>query len=195
MNVYDAVMKRRTIRKFQQKEVSSDILAKLIDCARVAAYGANVQPLKFAVISGGKLPEKIYPLTKWAGYLSDGAPKEGERPQAYIAVLGDSSIKPNKMFEVDAGAAVTTMMLEAVELGLGTCWLGAIQREDIKKLLSLDQQLEVVYLLAVGYPAQESRMTDMRDGDVRYFVDGDGTVNVPKRSMDEVFIKIPSIID
>ena len=45
MNVYDAIMKRRTIRKFEQKAVSEDNLVKLVDCARVAAYGANVQPL------------------------------------------------------------------------------------------------------------------------------------------------------
>mgnify|MGYP000857214404 CR=1 FL=1 len=119
MNVYDAIMKRRTIRKFEQKAVSEDNLVKLVDCARVAAYGANVQPLKFMIVNDSETLQKIYPMTKWAGYLTDGAPKENERPMAYIAVLGDSSIKSNKMYEVEAGAAVTTMMLEAVEMGLG----------------------------------------------------------------------------
>ena len=51
MNVYDAIMKRRTIRKFEQKAVSEDNLVKLVDCARVAAYGANVQPLKFMIVN------------------------------------------------------------------------------------------------------------------------------------------------
>ena len=133
MNVYDAIMKRRTIRKFEQKTVSEDNLVKLVDCARVAAYGANVQPLKFMIVNNSEILQKIYPMTKWAGYLADGAPKEDERPAAYIAILGDSSIKSNKMYEVEAGAAVTTMMLEA---GLGTCWLGAIQRDEIKNFWS-----------------------------------------------------------
>ena len=105
MNVYDAIMKRRTIRKFEQKAVSEDNLVKLVDCARVAAYGANVQPLKFMIVNNSETLQKIYPMTKWAGYLADGAPKENERPAAYIAVLGDSSIKSNKMYEVEAGAA------------------------------------------------------------------------------------------
>lgn len=189
MNVYDAIMKRRTIRKFEQKAVSEDNLVKLVDCARVAAYGANVQPLKFMIVNNSETLQKIYPMTKWAGYLADGAPKENERPAAYIAVLGDSSIKSNKMYEVEAGAAVTTMMLEAVEMGLGTCWLGAIQRDEIKKLLELDENLNVVYLLAVGYPKQESKIVDMKDNGVKYYEDENGVINVPKRSLEEIIIK------
>ena len=82
MNVYDAIMTRRTIRKFEQREVARENLVKLIDCARVAAYGANVQPLKFAVIDDKETLKNIYPFTKWAGALADGAPKESERPGA-----------------------------------------------------------------------------------------------------------------
>jgi len=189
MNVYEAIMKRRTIRKFEDKKVSESDLVKLIDCARVAAYGANVQPLKFAIINDEKTLNDIYPMTKWAGYLADGAPKENERPSAYIAVLGDKSIRENGVFECEAGAAVTTMMLEAVEMGLGTCWLGALKRDEIKALLNLDEKFNVVYLLAVGYPKQESRMVEMKD-DIKYFEDENGVINVPKRSLEEVLIKL-----
>lgn len=190
MNVYDAVMKRRTIRKFEQRKVDKKTLEKLIDCARFAAYGANAQPLKFAVIDNEEMLKSIYPMTKWAGYLSDGAPKENERPAAYIAVLGDKTIKANGMFEVEAGAAVTTMMLEAVEEGLGTCWLGAIERDKIKRLLSLDEKLDVVYLLAVGYPMQKSMPVEMKNGDVKYYEDENKVINVPKRALDEIIVKL-----
>jgi nitroreductase len=186
MNVYDAIMKRRTIRKFEQKEVKKDDLEKLVDCARVAATGANQQPLKFAVITNKDMLKKIYPLTKWAGALADGAPKENERPAAYIAVLGDTAIRPNGAFEVEAGAAVTTMMLEAVEMGLASCWLGAIARDEIKKLLGINENLNVLYLLAVGYPMQKSRMTDLENRNVKYFESEDGTINVPKRALGDV---------
>ena len=189
MNVYDAIMKRRTIRKFEDKKVCESDLVKLVDCARVAAYGANVQPLKFAIINDKKTLNDIYPMTKWAGYLADGAPKENERPSAYIAVLGDKSIRENGVFECEAGAAVTTMMLEAVEMGLGTCWLGALKRDEIKELLNLDEKFNVVYLLAVGYPKQESRMVEMKD-DIKYYEDENGVINVPKRSLEEVLIKL-----
>ena len=190
MNVYDAIFQRRTIRKFTQEPVDRDTLLRLVDCARVAAYGANMQPLKFAVIDDKNSLEAIYPLTKWAGALADGAPREGERPTAYIAVLCDKDIRPNGAAEVEAGAAVTTMMLEAVELGLGTCWLGAIQRKEIKETLGLPESLDVLYLLAVGHPAQKSRTVEMKDGDVKYFESPDGTINVPKRSLEEIIINL-----
>lgn len=189
MNVYDAIMKRRSIRKFEQKDIDRNDLIKLIDCARVAAYGANAQPLKFAVIDDKEKCADIFPFIKWAAYLSDGAPKENERPTAYIAVLGDTSIKSSNTFEVEAGAAVTTMMLEAVEMGLGSCWLGAIQRDEIKKTLGFAENLSVVYLLALGYPSQESKICDMQDGDVKYFLDENNTINVPKRSLEEIIVE------
>lgn len=189
MNVFDAIMNRRTIRKFKQDKIEHKDLLKLIDCARVAAYGANIQPLKFALLEKQELLDAVFPSIKWAGYLDNGAPRENERPTAYIAVLGDVSIKPNGMFETDAGAAVTNMMLEAQEIGLGSCWLGAIEREKIKKLLGLRENLQVVYLLALGYPAQESKMVSMRD-DVRYYLDDSGVLQVPKRSMEEILIEV-----
>ena len=69
MNVYDAIMKRRTIRKFEQKAVSEDNLVKLVDCARVATYGANVQPLKFMIVNNSKTLQKNIPNDK-VGRLS-----------------------------------------------------------------------------------------------------------------------------
>lgn len=190
MNVHEAIMNRRTIRKFKPEKIDKDKLITLIDCARVAAYGANAQPLKFAVIDDKNTLDKIFPNIKWAAYLLDGAPKENERPAAYIAVLGDSSIKSSKVFEVEAGAAVTTMMLEAVEMGLGSCWLGAIQRAEIKKILGLAENLELVYLLALGYPAQESRAVDMRDDDVKYYLDENKIINVPKRRLEDIIVEL-----
>lgn len=190
MNVHEAIMKRRTIRKFTQEPVGRDKLTSLIDCARVAAYGANSQPLKFAVIDDKATLDKVFPKIKWAAYLPDGAPKESERPTAYIAVLGDKSIKASNTFETEAGAAVTTMMLEAVEMGLGSCWLGAIQREEIAKILGLTEQLSLVYLLALGYPAQESRAVDMVNGDVKYYLDDAAVMNVPKRSLEEIIVEL-----
>lgn len=189
MKVYDAIMARRTIRKFMQQSVPALALEKLVDCARVSAYGANMQPLKFKIITDTSLLDAMFGSIKWAGYLPDGAPKENERPPAYIAVLGDTTIRTNGVFETDAGAAVTSMMLAAVEEGLGTCWLGAIDRDKLQTLLQLPEHLKVVYLLAVGYPAQKSRMTEMQNGDVKYYEDENGVIHVPKRSMDEVLVK------
>ena len=105
MNVREAIEKRRTIRKYKQTPIDLATLHELIDCARLAAYGANMQPLKFMAVNDNAKVSDIFPLTKWAGYLPDGAPKDGEKPTAYVAVLGDTEIKKNAAFETDAAAA------------------------------------------------------------------------------------------
>ncbi len=181
MNVIDAIKSRRSIRKFKQIPVKQEDILSIIDAARYAASGANMQPIKYALMNNHK---DVYPCTKWAGYLTDWDPAEDERPLSYIAVLGDTNIK--KSFEPDAGAAVTTMMLAAQELGLGTCWLGAIDKKKIKELLGTEH--EVLYLLAVGYPAQESQVVEETDGNIKYYEDESGTINVPKRPLSEVLI-------
>ncbi len=188
MNVREAIEKRRTIRKFTSRKIDKAELHELIDCARLAAYGANLQPLKFRTVTGEEA-EKVFPHTKWAGYLPDGTPKEGERPNAYIAILGDATIKKNEDFGVDAGAAITNMMLRAVELNLATCWFASINRAEICKILNIPENLKLLYILAVGEGAQESVACDMIDGDVKYFLDENNILNVPKRSLEEIIIE------
>lgn len=182
MNVYEAIKNRRSIRKFEQKPVPGEDLYKIIDAGRLAAFGRNLQALKFAIMENA---DEVYPLTKWAGYLTDWNPAENERPLCYIAVLGDTSLKNN--FDIDSGAAISNMMLMAMELGLSTCWLGAINRNKLKEILNTEH--EVLFLLAVGYPAQESKVVDIKDNDVKYYEDENGIIRVPKRTLDEVLVK------
>lgn len=189
MNVYEAVMNRRTVRKFTPQAVKREDILKIIDCARMSAFGANMQPLKFAVIDGENA-NKVYPFTKWAGYISGWEPDENERPSAYIAILADTEIKPAEKTETDSGAAVTSMMLEALELGLGSCWLGAINREGIKEALNIDEKYHVTYLLALGYPAQTGEVFNIQDNNVKYYFDENENVHVPKRTLDEVIVEI-----
>ena len=189
MNVREAIEKRRTIRKFTQRKIDKAELHELIDCARLAAFGANLQPLKFRTITDETEVQKVFPHTKWAGYLQDGTPKEGERPTAYIAILGDATIKKNEDFGVDAGAAITNMMLRATELELATCWFGSIDRKAICEILSIPENLRLLYILAVGEAAQESVECEMTDDDVKYFMDENGVLNVPKRSLEEIIIE------
>ena len=187
MSVCDAIMNRRTIRKFTQQKIDDEHLVKLVDCARMAAYGANLQPLKFAVINDERT-DKIFPLTKWAGYIPGYSFEPDERPTAYIAILGDSEIKSNNM-GVDAGAAATNIMLAAYEMGIGTCWLGSIQRDELRTLFNLSERYEILYLMALGYPAQES-VAYTSDETIKYHIDEKGVVNVPKRSIEEVLLKV-----
>ncbi len=187
MDVKTALLERRTIRKFTQEPIPEQDLTDLIEYARIAAYPANLQPLKFAIISDKALRDKVFESTKWAGYLPDGTPEEKERPTAFIAVFGDTEIKNS--FEVEAGTAVTSMMLGALEKGIASCWIGALNKKNIMEALELDEEkYTLLYVLALGYPVQESQICAMQDNNVKYFIDENNKLNVPKRSMNEILL-------
>ena len=126
MDVMQAIMTRRTIRKFIQEEIPAPMLRDLVDAARLAAHGGNVQPLRYVIVTKNPLREQVFETTKWAACIPDGTPKEGERPMAYIIIYADETIKKECM--VDAGAAVTNIMLAAHEMGIGSCWIGSLNR-------------------------------------------------------------------
>ncbi len=189
MDIMTSIKSRRTVRKFNQTPIAEEIIIDIIDGARLAPYPANVQPLKFAFVNTPELCEKVFPNTKWAGYLTDGTPKEGECPMAYIFILGDRKIKENGDFKCENGIAGSFIVLGAESYSLGACWMGAINRENISKILSLPENLELLDLVALGYPSQKSRAVEMTDS-VKYYLDENGTLNVPKRSIDEVIYKI-----
>lgn len=187
MELTNAILSRRTRRKFLDKKVEYEKLEKLVDYARYAPMGANMQPLKYMIVDD-VLASEVFKFTKWSGYQPENAPGEDERPRAYIAILGDSNIKPNKNFETDAGAAGTIICLAAEDAGLASCWLGAIDREEITKLLKLDENLNLLYLIAIGYSDQKAKSIDC-DSDIKYFTDDSNVLTVPKRTLDKILIK------
>jgi len=187
MEVYEAITKRRSIRKFKQQNIKREILEKLINAARLAPQGANIQPLKYCIIDEEQLVKEIFNNTKWAGYLyPEYQPKEGETPVAFIGVLCDTNIKEEA--NVDVGAAGENLILAATGEGLGTCWLGAIKRDEIREILGVPTQYNIHSLVALGYPAEEPKTKDLIDenGSIKYYLDDDGILTVPKRKMEDV---------
>ncbi len=187
MNVFEAIKSRRTVRKFKQTEVKRDDLLKMIDGARLAPYAANLQPLKFSVVTDKETRKALYPHIKYAGYIKEWDPSFEETPTAFIVVYNDTAIKPTEKSECDSGAAVMTMCLAAKELGLDTCWLGAIDRAAIKGILNPPESLDVTYLLGVGYGDQTGDTFDLTDS-VKYEFDDQLNVHVPKRRMEDILI-------
>lgn len=186
MTVYEAVMKRRTIRKFKQIKIDHNDLLKLVDCARMAPYAVNAQPLKFKIIDDKSLTDVIFPYTRWGAALADGTPKADERPVSYIAVFGDTEIKQN--FIADSAAAATIMILAAEEMGISSCWLGAIDKEKITSELKIPERYKLEYLIAFGYPLQKSRAVDMKNQSTKYYLTDDQVVNVPKRTIEDILL-------
>ncbi len=190
MNINELLKSRRTIRKFKQTPISPEQLERYIDLARTAPSAANLQPLKYVAVQSIEMTDKMFELVKWAGYLApDYNPKEGEKPTAYIVVCADTSIRKNG-YDSDVGAAVENMIISALADGIGACWMGAIDRAEIAELLKLPENLEISCVLALGYMAESPKEVEMKDDDVKYFLDDEGTLCVPKRSLDEILIKM-----
>ena len=85
---------------------------------------------------------------------------------------------------------MTTIILTALEMGIASCWLGALNRDRIKEILALPENLAVLDLISLGYGAQNSSAVEMKDGDIKYYLDENGDLKVPKRSLDEVLYTI-----
>ena len=185
----DIVKRNRSYRRFfQDKPIDRKELIDLVGLARLCPTGRNLQPLKFFISTDELLNKKIFPSLAWAGYLKDwDGPVDGERPSAYIVALEDQRISTSTQW--DQGIMAQTIMLGAVEKGLGGCIIASVRKEDLAKTLNLPEHLKVVLVLALGFPKEEVVVEQMPDnGSVVYWRDSQGIHHVPKRSLDELIV-------
>ena len=185
--VYKAIILRRTIRRFKQKPIPKSILKRLINAARLAPSAANLQPLEFIVITDKGICTKIFHHLRWAGYIAPyGTPPEGKHPVAYIAVLVNKIKAQPKYAAYDVAAAVQNILLAAWEQGIGSCWMQAIERSKIKRILGIPRDFCLDSIIALGYRAEVMPVVEEFSGSVKYWKDKKGTLHVPKRSLDEI---------
>jgi nitroreductase len=187
--IRDLIMKNRSYRRFAQaEEIGRETLRELVDLARMSPSGANAQPLKYVLSAEPERNALIFQHLAWAGYLKDWpGPEQGERPAAYIVILGDTRLKPE--FGVDPGIAAQSMLLGAVERGLGGCILASIKRQELARDLDIPEYFEILLVIALGVPVEQVRLEAMgADGDIKYWRDDQGVHHVPKRSLDELIV-------
>jgi nitroreductase len=189
MDLKTLVRKSRSFRRFDQSFfVDPEILRELIRLAQYAPTGSNLQPLKFWLSNTSEMNAVIFPHFGWAGALKDWhGPAEGERPTAYIIILGDTEIKKN--FGVDHGIAAQTIMLGAAEKGLGGCMIGSFQSNSLREALDIPERYEILLVLALGKPAETVVIELLaEDGEITYYRDEDDMHHVPKRSLDVLIV-------
>lgn len=185
----DLVLENRSYRRFYQDEpVSTDTLRELVDLARLSASGSNLQPLKYIVSDDPVGNERIFPHLAWAGYLKDWpGPAEGERPAAYIVILGDTHIRTS--FGCDHGIAAQSILLGAVERGLGGCMIGSVAQKALREALDIPAHLDILLVIALGKPRETVVLEPVGpDGDIKYWRDADGVHHVPKRALEEIIV-------
>lgn len=147
-----------------------------------------MQPLRYILSCEPEKNALIFPHLAWAGYLKDWpGPDEGERPSAYIIILGDTRI--TESFGCDHGIAAQSILLGATEKGLGGCIIGTIQRDRLRRTLDIPSFFEVHLVLALGKPKEKVIIEAVEsDDDIKYWRDDEGTHHVPKRALDDIII-------
>ena len=187
--IRNLISKCRSYRRFHQEfNIDMQTLRQLVDLARVSAAAGNLQPLKYMLSNDPGKNGLVFQHLGWAGYLRDWpGPSEGDRPSAYIVVLGDMRIC--KSFGCDHGIACQNILLGAVEQGLGGCMIGSINREGLRKDLNIPGHLEILLVVALGKPKETVVLEEVgRDGDIKYWRDNEGVHHVPKRRLEDIIV-------
>ncbi|MBD3288309.1 nitroreductase [candidate division KSB1 bacterium] len=189
--IRDLILKNRSYRRFDEGiPIKRETLIELIDLGRLSPSGSNLQPLKYILSCEKEKNALIFKHLAWAGYLTDWeGPAEGERPTAYIVVLKDLEI--SQSFGCDHGIATQSIMLGAVEKGLGGCIIGSVKRTQLSKALNIPPRYEIRLVIALGVPKEEVQLEVVdSDGDIKYWRDEKGVHHVPKRTLEDIVLEL-----
>lgn len=150
--VLEAIFNRRSVREYEDRPIEQEVLEKIIEAGSWAPSGLNNQPWRFAIVTDPNLKAAFEPLTKYARIIR-GA-------KALLPVFIDKNVMYNEVKDHQAiGACLQNMLLAAHSLGLGAVWLGEILKsaEDVRRLLKLPDNLELMAVIALGYPARKDQ--------------------------------------
>ncbi|HEX9901745.1 MAG TPA: nitroreductase family protein [Acidobacteriota bacterium] len=153
MSVLEAIRKRKSIRKYKPDPVPDEVLGRVLEAARLAPSGKNLQPWKFIIVRSAETKERLARASANQTFLA-GAPliiAACGFPEACYAKMG----RTMKSWPVDVSCAVEHLMLQAAAEGLGTCWIGAFEEEAVKEILGVPQEVRVLALTPLGYPAED----------------------------------------
>lgn len=166
MEVKNAIEKRRSVRKYKNRELSDFIINELIEAARLAPSAYNAQPTKLIILKSKEIKRKLEEDKIFKQSFVCEAP-------VIIVFLGDPNVYPKGRLEAtysnpseiagDVGAvrdvsiAAQNLVLRAMDLGLGTCYIGLIAREKFKHLLNLPEDYVLPFAIIAGYPDEKPK--------------------------------------
>jgi nitroreductase len=166
--VFDLIQERGSIRKYKHTPIPSSDLQTILEAARRAQSAANRQPWQFIVVTDKTLLEKLVDAAHWP----DRPPQSSvSTAPTVIICLADPEMSrkvgPFDGFLTDLAIAIENMAVTAWQVGIGSCWIGAFQEDNVKTLLNIPEKLRVVSLLTLGYadehprPKKRKRLNDI----------------------------------
>lgn len=191
MNIYEATIKRRSIRRFKNKAVPYAALEKCIDAARLAPCGRNQQVCEYVVINDPEVLPGIFEHIGGSAKMppDKGGPRPEQSPKAYTIILinkkWESDANRRRVTSIDVGMAAENIILAAYEQGIGCCPILMFNEPDIKLLLGIPDTYDIALVITMGYP-DESPVADAAKDNTNIYVDDKGTRHVPKRMLADV---------
>jgi nitroreductase len=190
-DILQIITSRRSIRRFESRDIDTQILVRLVDVGRTAPSAGNKQPLEFVIVNDPAVRAAVFSHVAWAGHIRPKRnPAPGQEPVAYIVLLVNKGIAGEHGAGADVGAAAQSIMVAAWSLGIGSCWMGAIKRPEIAEILHIPENMSIDTLIALGYPAETPVMEDVRDASVpdalKYYLDAEDRLHVPKRRVESI---------
>jgi len=184
--IEELIKQNRSCRRFYEDyKIDTATLKDLVNLGRLSASAANLQPLKYILSCSAEKNEQIFSCLAWAAYLKDwSGPQSGERPSAYIIILGDTNI--TKDFGCDHGIASQSILLGARNKGLAGCMIGMIKRTRLRNTLDIKEWFEILLVLAMGKPKEEVMIETVDDDNIKYWRDNNNIHHVPKRKLEDI---------
>ncbi len=142
------IKSRRSVRRYKEKVVPKETILQILDVARWAPTGGNLQPWRFVVVTDPRLKEEI---GRGARFYFLKSHHVSEAP-VLIVICGD--MRKSDWYKIDCSLAGENLMIAAHALGLGSCWIGIYDEEQVKEILNIPDHFAVVGLITLGYPAE-----------------------------------------
>lgn len=148
MSLLDVILRRRSIRRYENKEISKDMLDKIVEAGRQSPSAANRQPYRFVIVTDSEIKKEL--KGRFSRFLKDA-------PVVIVGCANPKALLTGKWATVDTTIALENMALAAWSLGIGSCWIGSFNEEKTKELLKIPENWKVVALVTFGYPAEQPK--------------------------------------
>jgi nitroreductase len=147
MSIINVILSRRSIRKYQRKDLSKEQLEKILECGRQSPSANNVQPWHFIVITDKNIKEALS-LGRWNTFIKDSS----------LTIVGcayTGNDYGRRWSTIDTTIALQNMVISAWALGIGSCWIGDFKEKEVKDMLNISEDWKVVALISFGYPNEK----------------------------------------
>lgn len=146
MSLIDTILSRRSIRRYETKDIPEDVMKQILEAGRQAPSAVNRQPIRFVIVKDQEL-SKRFPSMPFNGFMKNA-------PAVIVGCADTKSLLTGKWAVVDSAIAMQNMVIAAWTLGVGSCWIGAFDEKKVKESLKIPDKWKVVALITLGYPAE-----------------------------------------